>query len=244
MHHRQGDSGSQLHAEVTVRNAVQTVAAHLSKAQQVSSHAAIQRIGSACQRAGAQRHYIHALHGILHPADITEEHLSIGQQMVAKGDGLRPLQMGISGHDGLAVFHGLVGQHGAQLFQLADKPGGFLFQRHADIQGYLIVPAPGSVQPLTGAAQTLGEFALHKGVDVLGVGVDGQCARSDLIADFLQLVANLLRLRFVDDSAGSQHSSVGDAPADILLIHTAVKGNRRVKVVGFGVKLLVEASCP
>ena len=59
--------------------------------------------------------------------------------MVAKGDGLRPLEVGISGHDGSFVDFRLLGdglhQLGHQLGDLVDLGA----QIHADVQRHLIV---------------------------------------------------------------------------------------------------------
>ena len=82
--------------------------------------------------------------------------------------------MRVAGHNVACTFLGLVAQHGDQLFDLALDVLAGLPQIQADVQRYLVVAAAAGVQPLASIAHAGGEGLLHKGVDILGVGVDLQ----------------------------------------------------------------------
>ena len=100
---------------------------------------------------------------------------------MAEGHGLGALQMGVTGHDILSALFGLIAQHGDQLFDLAlDMLAGFP-QIQADVQRYLVVSAAAGVQPLTGITHAGSQGLLYKGVYILGVGVNFQCAAVQIL---------------------------------------------------------------
>ena len=244
MHHHQRQCCRQLHGEIAVGNAVQRVVGHAAHPQCVRHHLAVQRIGGGRQRAAAQRRHIHAGDRVVQPADVAQQHFGVRHQMVPKGDGLRPLQMGVARHDRVCPAVGLLAQHADQLHQLRPQRRDRIFEIQPNVQRHLIVAAAPGVQPFARVADARGQFAFHKGVDVLGVRVNGQRAGSQIRSDRGQPVADGFAVRCRDNALLRQHCGVRHAAGNVLLCHAAVKRDGGVKVVGFLVKLLVEPSCP
>ena len=129
--------------------------------------------------------------------------------MVAEGDGLGPLHVGVARHDGGGVLLRFMAQHFHKVLQLGLDGGAVLAQGQAHIQGHLVVAAAGGVQALAGVADAGGELPLHKGVDVLGVGVDHQSAGIQIGQNALQALYDFLAFAFLDDAARPQHGGVG-----------------------------------
>ena len=144
---------------------------------------------------------------------------------MAEGHGLGTLQMGVAGHDVPGALFGLVAQHGDQFFDLAlDMPAGFP-QIQADVQRHLVVAAAAGVQPLTGIAHAGGEGLLHKGVYILGVGVNFQCTAVQILQDRVQPLVNIVHILLGDNPLTAQHGRVYQAALDILLNHPRIKAD-------------------
>ena len=244
MHHDEGGVKGDFRAEVPVRDTVQAVLADLGKAQQLRGDGPIQGIGGAGQGAAAQGHDVHALQGVLQAGEVPQQHLGVGHQVVAKGDGLGPLHVGVAGHHRGGVLLRFAAQHFHKVLQLGLDGGAVLAQGQAHIQSDLVVAAAGGVQALARVADAGGELPLHKGVDVLGVRVNHQGAGIQIGQNALQALHNLLAFAFLDDAALPQHGGVGHAALDILPVHPAVDGDAGVKVVGLGVGFLLETAFP
>ena len=182
MHHAGGHGTAQLNAEVAVRHTIDGVPAGGGKAQLLGRIKAVQRVGSTGQSTGAQRALgVHTGGGILQAAQVAQQHPGVGHQLVAESNGLGTLQMSIAGHDVTGPFFGLVTQHGNQFFNLAlDMLAGFP-QIQADVQCHLVVAAAAGVQPLTGITHAGSQGLLYKGVYILGVGVNFQCAAVQIL---------------------------------------------------------------
>ena len=115
--------------------------------------------------------------------------------------GWGPLHVGVPGHDGDGVPLRFFAQHRYKVLQLGLDGGAVLAQGQAHIQGHLVVAAAGGVQALARVADAGGQFPLHKGVDVLGVGVDGESAGVQVRQDGFEARDDLLAFAFVDDAA-------------------------------------------
>ena len=232
MHHAGGDGSGQLDAEIAVGHAVQTVGAGSREAQLLGGELTVQRVGGAGQRAGTQRALgVHPGGGVLKALQVPQEHPCVGHQRVAEGDGLGPLQMGVAGHDGGGVLRRLLADDLHQLDDAALQHLAVVPQGQPDIQRHLIVPAAAGVQPLARVADAGGQGLLHKGVDVLGVGVDLQLAGSQIIRDGSQTVEDVLAVLLGDDALLCQHGGMDAAAAHILRDHPLVKADGRVEVV-------------
>ena len=91
---------------------------------------------------------------------------------MAQGDGLRPLQVGVSGHDGVCVCQRLFADHAYQPFEKLCRFVRARAEIQSQVHRHLVVAAAGGVQALAGVADAAGELLLHEGVDVLAGQVD------------------------------------------------------------------------
>ena len=245
MHHADGDGVCQLDAEVTVRHAVKAVGAGRRKAQLLGGELTVQRVGRTGQSAGAQRTLgVHPGGGVLEALQIAQQHPCIGHQGVAEGDGLGALQVGVTGHDGGGVLGGLPADDLDQLHDVSLQGVAVVPQSQADVQRHLVVPAAAGVQAFAGVADAGGEGLLHEGMDVLGVGVDGEGAGGQVIRDGGQTAQNILAVLLRDDALLCQHGGVDAAAAHILRDHPLVEADGRVEVVDTGIDRLGETALP
>ena len=245
MHHAQGDGAGQLDAEVTVGHAIEAVGAGCCKAQLLGGKGAVQRIGGACQSAAAQRALgVHPGGGVLEALQIPQQHPCVGHQRVAEGNGLGALQVGVAGHDGGGVLGSLLADDLYQLDDVGLQCMAVVPQGQADIQRHLIVPAAAGVETLACVADAGGQSLLHKGMDVLGVGVDGEGAGGQIIGDGGQTAQDVLTVFFRDDALLGQHGGVDAAAPHILCDHPLVEADGRVEVVDAGIDRLGETALP
>ena len=111
---------------------------------------------------------------------------------------------------------------------LADRP----CRVQADIQRHLIVAAAAGVQALARVADAGGQRLLHKGVDVLGVGVDLQLAGCQIVG---RMAARPLRMSSQSCSemmpCFASMAAWRQLPAHILRDHPLVKADGGVEVV-------------
>ena len=89
MHHQQAGVGTELDGEVAIGDGVQRVLAHAIEAQRARHVFAVDGEGRAGQGRSTQRQPVDAAAGVGQAPGIAREHLHIGQQVVAEGDGLR-----------------------------------------------------------------------------------------------------------------------------------------------------------
>ena len=163
---------------------------------------------------------------------------------MAKGDGLSPLQVGVAGHDGSGVLRRLFADDLDQLHDIALQHVAVVPQGQADIQSHLVVAAAAGVQPLAGIADAGGEGLLHKGVHILGVGVDLQLAGSQIVGDGSQTVEDILTVFLGDDALFGQHRGVHAAAPHILGDHPLIKADGGVEIVDARVHRLGKAAFP
>ena len=139
VHHQHRTGGQELHAEVTVGHAVQTVQRHLGEAQLPGLIHPVNGERGARQRTAADGRHVHTLGRVVQTADVPLEHHGVGHEMVAEGDGLRPLQVGVAGQDGGFVLLRLVGDGSQQLQHQRAERCDLLPQIQPQIQRHLIV---------------------------------------------------------------------------------------------------------
>ena len=245
MHHAGGDGRPQLDAEIPVGDAVDGVGAGGVKAQFLRRIEPVQRIGGTGQGAGAQGALgVHPCGGVLHAAQVPQQHPGVGHELVAEGHRLGPLQVGVAGHDIVGALGGLVADGPDQFFDLALDVGGSFPQVEAQIQRHLVVAAAAGVQPLARIPHPGGEGLFYEGVDILGGGVDLQRAAVQIIQDAVQAPVDVLYVLFRDDALPSQHGGVDQAALDILLDHPRVEADGGVEVIDAAVDGLAGAPLP
>ncbi len=182
--------GEELQGEIPVRHGVQRVGGGPVEAQRRRRRVAVDREGRAGQRRRPQRALVQPPARIRQPAAVAVQHLDIGQQMVAEGDGLGGLQVGEAGHRVGGMLGRAVGQRAHQLGHLRVQPVDRVAHPEAEVGGDLVVAAAGGVQALAGLADALGEPRLDVHVDVFECGVEVEPPGLDLGADRVQAVAD------------------------------------------------------
>ena len=120
----------------------------------------------------------------------------------------------------------------------------FAAQPHPQIDRDLIVSASAGVQLFADIAEARGQHRFDKHMNILGVHIYIKSSvfyvAENPLQAFDQPVAFILRYY----SARAEHCGVSHRAFYILFVHTAVKADRRIKVISCGVKLLRKASCP
>ena len=152
--------------------------------------------------------------------------------------------MGVAGHDVPCALLGLVAKHGDKFFYLALNMLAGGTQVQADVQRDLIVAAAPGVQALTGVTDAGGQRLLDEGVDVLGVGVDFQCAAVQIVQNGVQTLVNIVHILLGDDALSAQHGRVDKAALNILLDHPRVEADGGVKIVYAAVNGLAGPALP
>ena len=232
MYHDDREHGCEFNAEIPVGNAVERVVGDTVKAEQIGGDGSVDGIGRSGERAGTERHFIHALEAVLQSGDVSQEHFAVGEQMMTEGDRLRPLQMRVAGHNGVAVFLGFAGDDLDELYDQLFDGDDLFFEVELHVERHLIVAASGRVQALAVVADTLGQFSFDEGVDILGFHVDAERTALDVREDPLQALNNILNALLGDDTALAEHGRVCDAALDVLAEHAAVKRDGAVEIVG------------
>ena len=101
--------------------------------------------------------------------------------MVAEGDRLRPLQVGIAGHDGIRMRFRLAAQGSDQGMDAVPQRLALPAQVQPEIQRHLIVAAAGRVETPARVADAAGQLALDEGMDILRSIVDGEPAAGKIL---------------------------------------------------------------
>ena len=158
--------------------------------------------------------------------------MGVGQQLLAEGDGLRALQVGVARHDGILVGARLrvQGRDDGQHERL--QRGDLVFQIQPQVKRDLIVARAGGMQLFADVTDAAGELGLDEHVDVLGLHVELQRAGLQIREDPGQTANDLVGVRLRQDAAFGEHGGVGHGAGDVLLVHPAVNGDGGVESVG------------
>ena len=163
---------------------------------------------------------------------------------MAEGDRLGPLQVGVARHDRGGVLAGLFADDPHQPGNEALQPDALVPQGEADVEGDLVVAAAAGVQPLAGVPDAGGQGLLHKGMYVLGGGVDLQRAGGQVVGDGGEAAQNGLAVGLRDDALPGQHGGVDAASLHILGNHPLVKADGGVEILHAGIHRLGKAAFP
>ena len=144
---------------------------------------AIDGEGGAGEGCRTQRQPVDATAGVGQTPGIAGEHLHIGQQVVAEGDGLCHLQVGEARHDRVGVLLGERQQRFLQRTQQGQDLVGGVTQPQPDVGGDLVVARAGRVQALAGITDQLGQALLDVEVDILQIQRPREAARGDLLTN-------------------------------------------------------------
>ncbi len=152
--------------------------------------------------------------------------------------------MGVAGHHRGGVLSGFFAQHPDQIGDQALQGVAVIPQGQPDIQGHLVVPAAAGVETLARVPDPGGKGLFHKGVDVLGGGVDFQGAAGQVVGDGSQSAQNRLAVLLRDNALTGQHGGVDTAALHVLGNHPLVEPDGGVKIVHTGVNRLGKAAFP
>ena len=86
---------------------------------------------------------------------------------MAKGNRLCSLQMGVTGHNGVAVLGGFAQKLRNDIQNPMDDFFRFVPQVHPGIEGYLIIAATGSMELFADVSQTGGQLLFNEHVNIL-----------------------------------------------------------------------------
>ena len=178
-----------------------------------------------------------------HALDVAAEHPGIGEQVMGEADGLRGLEVGAAGEDGVLMFFGAGhvygGQFAGEALPFAEPVG----DEQAEVERDLIVAAAARVELLAHVAHEFGEAAFDVHVDVFQFFFHWKVP-SSISAHGGEAGDELIGFLGADDALPGQHTRVGARAGDILLVQGPVVGNGlRIGFDGSG-GAFVEPSAP
>ena len=244
VHHADAARVLQVEQVVAIGNGVQRVGDGVVKAQQLGGALAVERVGGAGKRRGAERVGVGGVARGGQARVVTREHPEVGQHVVAEEDRLRVLQVRVTGHHHTHVLLGDVKEDPAQGAVALHEVGAQLLGVEADVRRHLVVAAAARVQARARRADVAREGALYGHVDVLVVDVPGKVAVGNLTRDVGQAGVDGLLVGLGDDALLGEHLGVGAAAGDVLLCHGLVHLEGRAELLREGVDALLKPATP
>ena len=174
MEHDGGQTVQKLDAEIPVRDSVHAVVGHIVEAQELGLQHPVRVVGGPRQGTGADGGDVHTLAAVPESSQVPQEHHGVGHQVVAEGDGLGPLHMGVARQDGVGIGFRLVRHRGDQGPDQGPNVVQLPPQVQPQIQRHLVVSASGGVELLPQGSQPLRQDLLHKHMDILAAFVKGK----------------------------------------------------------------------
>ena len=154
MGRRYRGGGQGFEHEVAVGHAIERIGGRAIETERFRREGAVDRKGGAGERRSAERTLVEPRAGVTETAAIAENHLDIGEEMVAEGHRLGGLQMGEAGHDGIGIGRRLFHQRQLQISQLEADPVDGVAHPELEIERHLIVARTRRMQsPRRGADQ-------------------------------------------------------------------------------------------
>ena len=226
MHHGQGGGGRELDGEVAVAHRVERIGGHTLETELPGGEGPVDGEGRARQGGGAERHLIDSAAAVQEAVAVTQQHLEPSQQVMAKTDGLRRLQMGVARHDRFAVALREIEQGACQGVFQGQQRIDFVAQVQAQVSGDLVVARAGGVQLLAGLADQLDQPVLDVHVDVFEAGAPLEVAGIDLALDLPKSLLDPLGFGAGQHADVRQHAAMGDRAADVVAVKPLVEGHR------------------
>ena len=186
------------------------------EAQRLGRHVPVDGKGGAGERGRAQRAFVEPRAGIREPAAVALEHLDIGQQMVAEGDGLGRLQMREARHRQVEMRLGLARQGELQGGERRVRAVDPVAHIELEVGRHLVVARAGRMQPPGRLADQLLEPALDVHVHVLERAREHEPPGLDLLEHLVEAGVYLLEVLLGDDALGRQHGGMRLGGADVL----------------------------
>ena len=98
------------------------------------------------------------------------------------------------------------------------------------------------MEAFAGVAYPFGEDGLDVHVDVFGVGGKPESAGFDVGEYALEGFDDFFGFALFYDAALTEHGGVGDGAFDVLLVHSAVEGDRGIEVIDARVDVFFESA--
>ena len=117
MHRRDRGTPQKLQRKVPVRDGIDRVGGRAIEAEIIRGRLPIDRKTGASECCRPERAFVQPFSPVGKPPAITPEHLDIGHEMVAEGDGLGCLQMGEARHHPIVMRLGTLEQDALQVLQ-------------------------------------------------------------------------------------------------------------------------------
>ena len=189
------------------------------------------RIGGAGKRAAADRRNERVRKRLLQTTEVALKHHRIGHQVVSEGDGLRPLEVGVSGENDRLVRFGELGDRFEQRDRQRLDAADLAAEIQPEVKRRLVVAGAGCVKLFAHGAQPVGERLLDEHMDILGAGINAERAGLQLGEDTAQRVLKLLGFVMRDNAAVRKHGGVRHGAGNVLPEHAAVESDGRVESV-------------
>jgi len=244
VHHAQRRRRLKLDHAVAVGDGVQAVVADAAEAQLAGHELTVDGVGHTSQGASAQGQDVGPLEAVLEAPDVAVEHLEVGEQVVGEEHGLGPLEVGVAGHDHLAIGLRQVEKRRLQATQGGQHAADGVLQVEAQVGGHLIVAGASGVQAVGSRADLLPQAGLDVHVNVFQLAPELEPAGLDLIAYLRQAAHDGLAVLLGDDALLGQHAGVSDGAGDVVPPQSPVDVDGGGEGLGSRVGGLGEAGSP
>ncbi len=221
--HAERGGRQELHDVIAIRHGIERVGHRRVEAQRLGGLLAVDRVRRAGERGGAERRLVHALAAVPEARTVAADHLDIGQQVMAEGDGLRRLQVGEARHDGAGIFLRAVDQRRLQIAQHGFEAIDLVAHPQPHVECHLVVARARGVQAPARWADQLGEPRLDVEMDVLELGRELELAALDLGTDLLEALLDGAAVGWRQDALGNQHVGMRQRARDVLGVELAVE---------------------
>ena len=167
MHGGRGGGRKGFDGEVPVGDRIERIGGWPVETQRRGGGVAVDGKGRSGQGCRTERRFVQPPAGIGEAAAIAGEHLDIGHEVVAEGDGLGGLKVGEARHDDGGAVHGFPGQRPHEFHQQGVKVVDGVADPQLQVGCNLIVTGAGGMQPARRRADQLCEAGLDVEMDVL-----------------------------------------------------------------------------
>ncbi len=133
--------------------------------------------------------------------------------------------MGIGRQDQIAIAITLHKRGAKQSVEGVDQVLGRSPDKETQVEGNLVVPAPGGMDLETGRAGMMDEAFFHMHVDIFPVGTKLDPPGGKLFLHPVEALEDLPKLLRRQKPHSGQHPGMGSGPPDILTKETAIEGN-------------------
>ena len=139
MHPRDGTGRKELAGEVPVGHRIHAVLRNVIETELPRHETPVQDNSRSGQRPRSERQHIGAPGCVGQTPRVAFEHFHVGQHMMRRQHRLRPLQMGVAGHDGVTSPHGEADERFLQTSHRGNKIRRRLPHPEPQIRGHLVV---------------------------------------------------------------------------------------------------------